>query len=588
LASYSLSSSAAAQDAGLHGAVAGTPSVQSEARPGNVLLIVLDDVGIDGVGVYGTGFSPPTPNIDALATNGMRFLNAWSNPVCSPTRASIQTGRFAFQTGVGEVIKGAQLGTPGLRPEEITLAEAVRITSNGAFATGCFGKWHLTPGDPFGPNDQGFDEYAGLLNNLTGAQSYDSYEWTENGFTAPETQYLTSKTVDRALGWISTRSRPWLAVVPFHLAHTPYHEPPASLHTRDLTSAGTPGANPRPYWEAMVEAMDTEIGRLLQGVGPALARTTVIVVGDNGTQFRVTPYDPEHAKGSLYQAGVNVPLIFSGYRVKRGISPALVNVTDLFATIVELMGGHVAQVEPAGRVVNSESLLPLLSHPNQAVRAFNFSQRFFPLGFDASGVSHGLPMQPPAPSGCQTDLGFAGPGQATIRMCGLPLAAGIRGYVTVENGPPNAAFTLFQAPVASPTPLLGGTFVADVQDPLGTWTLDSHGYARVQVVTGQDLGPIDYVVQAIVDDSSQPFGFAITNALALHVLPYNEIAVQDAAGFKAIFSVNAGDVPGAVQLFDLNSDPQEATNLFPPLPGSVEELHYIGLRDYRDQVLANP
>src|SRR6185436_15380845 len=111
--------------------------------PGNVLLIVGDDIGNDFIHCYGEHpLAPPTPNIDALAADGVLFKNAYASPTCSPTRASILTGRYPFRTGLGEPIK-EWLFEPALELSEVTIPEMLNTASPTHLDNTAIGKWHL-------------------------------------------------------------------------------------------------------------------------------------------------------------------------------------------------------------------------------------------------------------------------------------------------------------------------------------------------------------------------------------------------------------------------------------------------------------
>src|SRR5690349_13600239 len=118
-------------------------SVSASTSP-NILLIIADDYGADSSSLYNStalGASlPPTPNIEALARIGVLFQNAYANPICSPTRACLMTGRHGFRTGVGDVIMGA--GSPTLTAAEMTLPEALATGTAGRYQMAQFGKWH--------------------------------------------------------------------------------------------------------------------------------------------------------------------------------------------------------------------------------------------------------------------------------------------------------------------------------------------------------------------------------------------------------------------------------------------------------------
>ncbi|MEM7202561.1 MAG: sulfatase-like hydrolase/transferase [Planctomycetota bacterium] len=336
----------------------------------NLLVLIADDLGVDVVGAYGEGSNQaPTPNIDQLAAQGILFRNAWTNPECSPTRAAIHTGRHAMRTLVGSAIPIGNSGV--LQLPETTLPE-ILDTAGGNYAHALIGKWHLGDernGGDFGPNLAGWSHFAGLI---PGALS-NYYNWprTVNGVTTTSTAYSTTQMVDDALSWIGGQDGPWLCVLSFNAPHGPYQPPPPSLHSQDLTGL-SPGTTPRPFFRALVEAMDNEIGRLLTSLGGELARTDVIFMGDNGTDGNVTrtPFRAIHAKGTPYEGGVNVPLIVSGPSVTAPgrEEGALVSAVDLVATLTELAGVDVTDVVPPWAPFDSVSFAPYLRNPSATPR----------------------------------------------------------------------------------------------------------------------------------------------------------------------------------------------------------------------------
>jgi arylsulfatase B len=151
-------------------------------------------------------------------------------------------------------------------------------------------------------------------------------------------------------------------------------------HT-DLDAAANPMDDPTAYFSAMLEALDSEVERLLAGLTPEVRENTfVIFMGDNGTEsdWVGQPFRSGRAKGSVYQGGVNVPLIISGPGVVKGqLSEALVNSTDLFSTIVEMTGMSIDDVVPAGVRIDSVSILPYLSDPGRdSIRQWVFAETF--------------------------------------------------------------------------------------------------------------------------------------------------------------------------------------------------------------------
>ena len=351
----------------------------SHLHANNILLIIADDLGVDSHGLYGIGSSvAPTPTIDSLAVQGIRFDRAWSNPVCSPTRATILTGRYSFRTGVGSPVKNHSItGT------EYSVADALKSLG---YSTAQIGKWHLGKRTSSQPNRLGFDHYSGDLGGAL--PDYFNWEKTEDGATSTVTTYATTENVDDAIAWIGEQAiqspgKPWFIWLAFNAPHWPYHKPPNVLHSYDYLpgTSSDIDENPVQYYQAMVEAMDTEINRLLNAIDRS--NTNIIFVGDNGTPVEgsvaVPPADPKRVKGTLYQGGVWVPLIISGPIVnqKNRSNAALVNTTDLFATIIEMAGGKVSDLAPPGTVIDSVSLLPILTDPAQVdLCQYVFAEQF--------------------------------------------------------------------------------------------------------------------------------------------------------------------------------------------------------------------
>ncbi|MEO0651267.1 MAG: sulfatase-like hydrolase/transferase [Planctomycetota bacterium] len=366
-----------------------------EVRTGNVLVIVVDDVGTELLASYGSDDPVATPNLDRLAADGVVFDTAWANPLCSPTRALVMTGRHAFRTGVGGVVTPH---TAALPLEEVTLPEAVAAARGDEVATAAFGKWHLGNGRVGGaasPNHAGWQHFSGTLGNLVGRATYREYEAVVDGQPVTRRGYATSHTVDDALEWIGVQDRPWLAYVAFHAAHASFHAPPAALIATDLTNALPVEQDPRPYFRAMIEALDTELGRLLDGLGGAREETTVLFLSDNGTTPHVIANEAQaaRAKGSLFEGGLRVPLIAAGRGVadpgRRVTAP--VGAIDVFATACDLLGVDPQAALPARAVLDSRSFLPLLEEPSAAAtRATLYAEVFAPNGDDPTEGSRAI------------------------------------------------------------------------------------------------------------------------------------------------------------------------------------------------------
>lgn len=316
-------------------------------RPPNILLIIADDFGVHQLGCTpgGAGFFA-TPQLDRLAAEGVRFARAYSTaPVCSPARASLYTGQHPARLQLTDFIPGSRVINPpllspewqrGLPVAAVTLGDALKARG---YATGHFGKWHLapdynyTPGRPMDPESQGFDEVMATRKPSPEADP----EADPHGIEA-----LT----DRAIAFCTRpRAQPFLCV----LAHNAIHRPelaPAALVARYAAKAGADPAVNRPALGAMVEQMDTALGRLLAALRRAGRERDTLVVftadhGPLGPSERRKPL--RGAKADLYEGGLRVPLLL---RWPERISPgqvrdAVVSGTDVFPTLLEAAGDTV-------------------------------------------------------------------------------------------------------------------------------------------------------------------------------------------------------------------------------------------------------
>ena len=346
----------------------------------NVLLVLLDDVGVDRVACYGLAPDPPaTPNLDRFAAEGLRFTNAWAQPYCGPSRAALLTGRYGFRTGIGTNVEHGR-GARGLELEEWTIPEVLRAGSE-RIRTGACGKWHLASfeqGDHH-PVDQGFERTRLTQGNLG---DYFTFKKTIDGRSSVMVEgYATSDSVDDALQVIEEfGDAPWFLYLPLHASHVPFHAPPEDLRSRALE--GDPEESAAAHHKAAVEAADRELGRLWSSLPEAVrGRTTLIVVGDNGTPRPAVeaPFVPDHAKGTLFEGSLHVPWIVAGAGVAEpGVVVALVSTVDLLPTVCGLMGVDPKDVLPEGRVLDGHDLGPLLRDPSGPGRPVLFAERFAP------------------------------------------------------------------------------------------------------------------------------------------------------------------------------------------------------------------
>jgi len=304
----------------------------------NVLLIIADDMGLDASPGYNVGtLKPNMPNLQNIINSGIRFNNVWSNPVCSPTRSTILTGKYGYRTGV--LIGGDPLST-----SEISLQTYINANSGNEYSNAVVGKWHLsgTPTQPLHPNNMGVQYFSGVIGG--GVQSYYNWQHTENGQVSTSNEYTTTKLTDDAITWINDQEQPWFLWLAYNAPHTPFHLPPSDLHYQGSLpeDQASIDSNPLPYYLATIEAIDSEMGRIFNSISSEdLENTVIIFLGDNGTPGQVIQqYHSQRAKGSLYKGGINVPMIISGKGVNRinAQEDALISTVDLFATISELCG----------------------------------------------------------------------------------------------------------------------------------------------------------------------------------------------------------------------------------------------------------
>ena len=314
------------------------------AAPRNILLILADDYGIDVTRYYPTTDrrtttppAPATPKLAALAQNGLLFRNAWAEPSCSPTRATIFTGRYAFRTGIGKPVPdNLSLPAPILSVNSFSLPEAFTASGKNYYLAH-IGKWHLSRGID-DPKTHGWPHFSGPHPNLAHVPDY--YDWPKvvDGVEVNSHVHTYAPT-DQVNDAIAAMSAAKVAGQPYFALsspHAPYQKPPVALLNAYKGVPAT-GASRRTYYEAMIEAMDTEIGRLMAAADLAHTNTRVIFLGDNGTPNEVTakPYNTDHAKLRVYEQGVRVPMIVAGSGVVNSGRKltGLVNTVDLYPTL---------------------------------------------------------------------------------------------------------------------------------------------------------------------------------------------------------------------------------------------------------------
>lgn len=333
----------------------------------NILLIISDDQGLDASAQY--NFSqdlPNTPTLDSLAANGLVFDNLWVTPGCTTTRSALITGKYGTNTGVLAI--GDELPSS----EEVLHAHLANDALTANYQSALIGKWHLGGNGVANshPNDMGIPHFAGSL--IGSIPDYSAWTFTTNGQSEESTTYNTTQLTNSAIDWIQGQSSPWFLWLAYIAPHLPIHLPPMDLHSQNLSGTQSDiENNPRAYYLTAIEALDTEIGRLLNSMSEEERdNTLVFFIGDNGTPSQVTDTTVyvNGSKGSLSQGGLAVPMIASGMGVTRQNEreSALINATDFFATIAQLAGSDVDQIH------DSISFQDLLSDATSANRQYNY------------------------------------------------------------------------------------------------------------------------------------------------------------------------------------------------------------------------
>lgn len=335
------------------------------AQP-NILHILADDMGWNALSCYGNK-DVATPNLDRLATEGMRFTSAYADAQCSPTRAAFLSGQYGARTGVFKVLhekepSRAPLLSPeandALAPEAATLATTLR---KAGYATGISGKWHIANNASVAP-----------LRKRDGGGYFNTYGFDfagpANGSEHHEDKTVTAIT-DDIIHFIETnKDRTWFAFAAHFSPHTPLEAPEALIakhvargYHRAATNEGRSTERPIANYLAMLEHLDNEAGRLIAKLDELglRERTVVVFTSDNGGLSRVTKNAPlREGKGAPYEGGIRVPLIvrWPG-KVKAGSTCDVpVHAVDFYPTYAALAGA----TPPAEHPLDGESLVPLL------------------------------------------------------------------------------------------------------------------------------------------------------------------------------------------------------------------------------------
>ncbi len=359
-------------------------------RP-NILLILVDDLGWSDTGIYGSSFYE-TPNIDELARNSTMFSAAYAaSPVCSPTRASLLTGRHPTRLGITDYIPGASFENTLLQTTkpinnhlplaQVTVAEVLQSVGYRTFFAG---KWHLG-GNGYLPQDQGFDINRGGDHFGSPPGGYYSPYNNAQLRDGPEGEHLTDRLTKDTIDFIREKSEaPFFAMLSYYAVHTPLEAAPHRYahfrqKARQLADSGTKDyvldqrtttrtMQNNAEYASMIFAIDAAVGQLIKALEQSeLADNTVVIfTSDNGGLSTLlkgrrspsTTNEPlRRGKGWLYEGGIRVPLLVKApQRLPSGPSSVPTTTADLFPTILDI--AHITSHDRSG--LDGESLFKLV------------------------------------------------------------------------------------------------------------------------------------------------------------------------------------------------------------------------------------
>jgi len=330
----------------------------AESRP-NIVFILSDDYGLDGVGCYGSDrFKGKTPHLDALAAGGIRFEQCYSTPLCGPTRCEIMTGRYPFRTG-GLTNQTAKNPRP---QDEVSIAKALKGVG---YATCQAGKWRQMSATP---GDWGFDEY---MTDPTAGGYFWEKTCTRNGETVriPEGKYYPDLTHDFAMHFIERhKDKPFFLYYASHLVHGPILRTPDTGHGTTEAAA---------LYNDNVAYLDKQVGKVVAELDRLGLREKTLIVfsGDNGTAFQSGTIGGRRInghKGTMLEGGARVPLIanWKGATPPGTVLGDLVDFSDLFPTFAELGGAKM----PEGVTIDGLSFAPQLRGQKGNPREWIFVQ----------------------------------------------------------------------------------------------------------------------------------------------------------------------------------------------------------------------
>jgi arylsulfatase A-like enzyme len=329
------------------------------AKP-NILYIVADDLGWKDLGYHGSDIR--TPHVDTLASGGVRLEQFYAQPMCTPTRASLMTGRYPLRYGLqtAVILSAHEYGLP---TDEWLLPQALK---EAGYTTAIVGKWHLGHADPkYWPRQRGFDsQYGPLIGEIDyfTHEQHGILDWYRDNEPVREEGYSTTLFGDAAVRFLESQdgTTPFFLYLAFNAPHAPYQAPQEYLDRYPAIADPS-----RRAYAGMVTALDDQIGRVLATLEARGLRDNTLVVfhSDNGgtrnamfagegDMSKITipcdngPY--RDGKGSLYEGGTRVAALASwpGRITPGSVVDDVIHVVDMYPTLVSLAGGSTARSKP--------------------------------------------------------------------------------------------------------------------------------------------------------------------------------------------------------------------------------------------------
>ena len=331
------------------------------SRPPNIVFIMADDLGYADVGCYGRP-DLRTPNIDGLAARGVRFLQAYANSaVCSATRTALITGRYQDRLPVGldEPLTDRDVGLP---PDAPTLASLLK---KAGYGTTLVGKWHLGQLPKYGPLQSGYDHFYGIRRGAADYYTHSKDLWDDD-VRVDQVGYLTELLGSHAVNVVNDYARsgrPFLLSLHLTAPHWPWEAPGDESESKRLAGRNLhdfDGGTQKTY-QRMIEALDVEVGRVLEAIhaNGADENTIVIFTSDNGGERFADTWPFTGRKTELLEGGIRIPAIISWpAQIPKGRTTDQVGISmDWLPTLLAAAGGSSHPDFPPDGI----SLLPVLT-----------------------------------------------------------------------------------------------------------------------------------------------------------------------------------------------------------------------------------